>query len=311
MVRIIGSTCVGSFSSPWLEYCVASVYNVVDQVVVANGGYERLNPTVDNKMLERESKALKEIDVNGKITEVKGDWKFAKFVNPERDTIAARNMSIGIQTAFARGAEAILEFKCDQIFYKSVKLLRTLDERIELQKRTGMVGSVTVLTKHSGYQFWEYTNFVGDLWSVPEKLKDKGCDDGPRFFKPTETDYFSGQGQPAIRAEQFCTDLIQAAHMRDVYPEKYSKAEWEQFGYERAWAHLSCQNAVMEHAINREQGRKMTPEEIEKIARASGRGIATQKGVPLHSINDPRSAKAPPLAALTEPLQYIKQGYPL
>jgi len=292
-VKIVASTCVGTFTSPWLEYTIASIYNVVDEIIVVNGGYDLKNPSIDNKKLERESKVIKEIDINGKITEVRGDWNLVKYAKPETETIAARNMSIGIQIAYYRNPDATLEIKCDQVFYPTVKRIHQLD-----------------LNQHSGYQFWEYTNFIGGLYSVPKEQKHKGCDDGARLFKPCETDYYNGQGQPMIRAEQFCVDFIQTGHMRMVYPDKYSKEEKLEFAYERAWAHLMCQNSINEHPINQREGRKLTLDEIEKMAREQARSIVEAKGIPLHLVDDPRSPKEPPPAALMEPLEYITRGYP-
>lgn len=252
------------------------------------------NPGINNKKVERESKVIKEIDVNGKITEVRGDWGLVKYAKPETETVAARNMSIGIQVAYYRRPDAVLEIKCDQVFYPTAKRLPFLD-----------------LNQHSGYQFWEFTNQVYNLFQVPKELKHQGCDDGARLFRPSETDYYMGQGQPMLSAEQFCVDFIQTGHMRLIYPDKYTKEEKLQFAYERAWAHLMCQNSINEHPINQQEGRKLTSEEIEKMARDSARGVVESKGIPLHLVDDPRSPKHPPsICLLEDPVEYIKRGYP-
>lgn len=294
-INIVASTCIGTFTSPWLEYAIASIYNIVDEVIVVNGGYDINNPSVNNKKLERESKAIKEIDINGKITEVLGDWKLVKYANPETETVAARNMSMGVQVAYYRNPDAILEIKCDQVFYPTAKRIPYLD-----------------LNQHSGYQFWEYTYFIGNLFQVFNEIKPRGCDDGARLFRPSETDYYNGQGQPIIRAEQFCVDFIQTGHLKLVYPDKYTKEEKLQFAYERAWGHLMCQNSIGEHAVNVKEGRKLTLEEIDKMARDAAKGVVNAKGIPLHLVNDPRSPKEPPpICLFKDPVKYIKRGYPL
>jgi len=149
------------------------------------------------------------------------------------------------------------------------------------------------------------------LFHVPKELKHQGYDDGARLFRPSETDFYIGQGQPMIKAEQFGVDFIQTGHMRYIYPQTYTKIQWEQFAYERAWAHLWCQNSINEHPTNRNENRKLSLEEIEEKARSAGRGLVEAKGIPLHLIDDPLSPKhPPPVCLMKDPVEYIKRGYP-
>jgi len=297
MTKIIAFTAVGSYPSFWLEYGVASVYNVVDEIMVVNGGlqgYSKPALSNDNYPLKREHEVLKDLDIDKKIVEMPASWDYAYPVCQKgREELRARNLTIGMLSAYNRGADWILKFDSDQVFYTSVKQIRDLAEKKE----------------HLGYIFWNYTDFVGDLYHI-DGIKEEGTSDGSQFYRKGACQGYGGQGAPRI-VEQFPHPEIKTAHLRRVVPENISEKEKYQFYFDRSLYHIWSQNEINEHPINRNEGRKLTFEEMRSMAEGEAKHNAKSIGkYHVDGVKHPNVAICPPAVCLMSPSAYVKGGHP-
>jgi len=290
---IVAVTTIGTYTAPWVEYGVASIYNVADAVLVVNGGYDINDPSIDDKMLQRESKALRRIDIHNKITEVHGTWDKAKRVDPEKEDLRARNWAIAYQHELTQSANAVLGIHGDQAFYPSAISIPSVN-----------------LNLYSGYQFFMYEDFYYDLHHIlhmpPEKQKQDPCSDAPIYWRPHPQDTSWRQGSPKINADQFPCHVVKAAHLRQIAPEGY---DLKQILFERYWHHNYGTSRIGEHPAG-----KLTLDQVIEIAKQQAKSVASGDGK--ISIYDKRvrdrltTPPRPPPVCLTDPLKYVEEGEP-
>jgi len=294
-MKITGITAVGSYPSYWLEYCISSVYNCVDEIVVVNGGLDDVvYPRRDDAMLKRESAVLRQIDKDNKIIEIKPSWDIAPpQINNKTSELRARNLSIATQIAHERGADWILKFDSDQVLYPTVKDLRVL-----------------TLCDSRGYQFWQMPDFIGDVYHINDGYQNRNpFDDGVKFYKAHLDVRYGGQGA-IIGAVQTPCDGIQSAHFRRIVPENISERDKKDFFFRRAYYHIWSQNIINEHPVNQKEGRKLQDSEMLSMALQEAESHMKEIGsINIRECTD--LINIPPLACLMKPLEYITGGYPL
>ena len=103
-MKIIGVSTCGSYES-WAKWAIASLYNIVDEIIVINGGIDVNDPDgPDNIPLTREVRQLKEIDVKQKITQIKPSWDKVKFAKKETcEAGRGRNISLAFNMLMLLG----------------------------------------------------------------------------------------------------------------------------------------------------------------------------------------------------------------
>ena len=101
-IKIVGCTTVGSYNT-WAAWTVASFYNIVDAVVVINGGFDFNDLSKGDAVpLERERQQLKELDINNKVIQIRPDWDKIRFAKKGRDeTGRARNIELAFSYSYA------------------------------------------------------------------------------------------------------------------------------------------------------------------------------------------------------------------
>lgn len=290
MVKLVAITAVGTFGYPWLQHAVAAIYNIVDEIVVVNAGFSD-DFSRDDVPLERESKAIKEIDVNGKIFETSDVYwgrpaegvdvnepRAYWGVRSDADGVAARNFTIANRIALDRGAEWILRVCADQVFYENARLIPQY------------------IAKHPscGYQFLEHDGWALDIY---HRFKDAESivSDGALLYRTTPGDCHIGGCAPMIQPQTLAEGVedICTAHFRDAYPdwtidkikEEVHKKMWKRW-------HMNLRKKASQQEI------EMTATEKEKLW--------------WKSIEEEReSAKIPPpLICKTGSLKYIREGRP-
>jgi len=214
MKKIVAITGVGTYPVPWLEYGIASIYNHVDEIVVVNSGYNFPLFTEYDVPLPEVSSMLREIDENGKIHEIQQvTWeKVAKYGNEidrNREGIRALGMTYANDIAgYELGADWILKFDSDQVFFPNVKNIR------ELVKDD----------TPDGYQFLEYKSYhiSPQTMAVGREAQDVSHNDGTKLYKfPGQNgkrQYFYGEGAITHYREQAPSDAVTTAHLRECYP---------------------------------------------------------------------------------------------
>lgn len=211
-MKIIGITGVGTYPVPWLSYGLASIYHAVDEIVVVNSGYNFPLFTEYDVPLPEATETIKELDVNGKIHDVQHvTWeKAAKYgpeLQPEREGIRAIGMTYANDVANDLGADWILRFDSDQVFFPNVKNVR----------------EVIAEAKTGGFQFLEYKAY----WLSPNLMLKGGevsNSDGAKLFKAMNTEpkvgrqWYVGEGAIVHWREQTPSDAITTGHFREVCP---------------------------------------------------------------------------------------------
>lgn len=209
-MKIVGITGIGTYPVPWLKYGLASIYNVVDEIVVVNSGYNFPFFTEYDVPLLEESQMMKELDVNGKIREIQHvTWEKASKFGPEllesREGIRALGMTYANDVANDLGADWILRFDSDQVFFPNVKKVR------ELAKGD----------KGDGFQFLEYKAY----WISPNTMVKGGevsHSDGAKFYQSIgqqgQRQWFAGEGAIVHYRPQFPNKEVTTGHFREVHP---------------------------------------------------------------------------------------------
>jgi hypothetical protein len=278
----------------WLKWTVASIYNIVDKVIIANGGYDPYNPEAgDDLPLKRELQQLKEIDIDTKIIQLKPRWNYVDgIIKKGRDeTGRSRNMTHAMRACYEDGADWILKLDSDQIAHTDMTR-----EELELLVNNG----------HTGYTFAQYAEFHRE-WNEIMALPGKWTDDGALFFKAHLTAHAGTQGSPGI-GEEFPIYDIHTFNMRSICPEDVDEYEYH---FKRFWYHTWGPNEIGEHEVNRKEKRKLTFNEIFEIADQRARSMLESVGRSKEAFNnDERFPPYKPLVVEMGSLEYIKAGYP-
>ncbi len=296
-MKITAISLCGTYPS-WTAYAIGSVYNVVDEIIVVNSGYnidqpelgckfpEKYNqeqlskfPDIDNKLLIFDGLDHNSLDERYRI-----DYTINEFGRAGNATFANR-------LARERDADWILHVASDQVFYSSL----TLPKLVCLMQ-----------LNHDGYRFWQYADFVYDL-NHHGQLPGNGTDDGSLFYKTKPDQMYGGQGAPGIYTEQFEIDYIQTAHLRHVPPPGISLKE---YAFARTWYHTWAPNEIMEHGYNQTTKKKFTKEEVLNYARNTSDDFlrSNYRGYKLGEINDKKAPKDIPEIIKVGIEEYILAG---
>ena len=293
-MKIIGVTCCGAYES-WLKWTVASIYNMVDEIIVINGGIDINDPDgPDNIPLAREIRQLKDIDVEQKITQIKPSWDKVKFAKKETcEAGRGRNISLAFQYAYAAGADWIYKLDSDQIVHNITR--ENLDDLSESGDRLGI----------TGYRFAEYADFFR-RYDRAQALPDNFTDDGSLFFKANKQAWATGQGSPVHYSDQREIHDLRTFHMRRINPPDLNEYIYH---YKRFYYHLWGPNSILELGENKTLGRKLTHEEIVKKAKAQTKALITSCGKPKSHFSSEKFPPHKPKIIDMGCKEFIKQGY--
>jgi len=223
----------GGFS-PWFPYTLASIYHAVDKIVVTNGGYNWDTPReeVYNVPSERITKYIKQLDIRGKVVELR-NWTVndlkckmvfmtQKKANEIRDRIGKEPVwgdirSVGLQLSFEKafelGASKILRIDDDQIVYpEEAKLLRELPPVLCYQYE--LVGSYP--------------------WRMSDPPPATPWNDAPYTFNVTGLErVVHGGSACSASSSRVYTDKVHALHLRYANPIDATDEEKYEHFYKR------------------------------------------------------------------------------
>lgn len=302
-IEIVGVTTCGTYPS-WVEYTVGSFYNHVDKIVVINSGYDVNNPEKGAYVrLEREHLALKEIDIHNKIIEITPSIEdinelFSSLCNFDKDEFG-RTTNITLSTKIAES----LDMSSDKIKY----ILKLDSDQILYQiTRNELENVIRDNPTKTGFRFAQLADYYHDFEHIGA-LPDMITNDGSLFYKSMENQRYCGQGSPVTNVDQHEILTIKTSHMRRITPPNANI--YEHF-YKRQWYHTFGPNSINEHGYNRENNKKLTLEQIQKIAHYDAIYIMKDSGTLIKKLPfDERIPYKPPLICKMTPLEYIKKGY--
>jgi len=239
-MKIVGIVTVGTYPVPWLKYCLASIYHIVDRIIVVNSGYNFPYFTEYDHPLADATHAIKQIDINGKIDEVQhARFESCDLVQSEREGLRALGGTFASEYARKYSPEWLLQFDSDQVFFANVRNIHQLTTK-----------------DTDGYQFLQYLAYWITPWHcIPPELL-SSYSDGAKFYryggKGGERQWWLGEGGIMNYREQKPCDLVTTAHFRECYPTPkgqppdYDSAFYYQF--RRAMFHLFDRNRL--HKLN-------------------------------------------------------------
>jgi hypothetical protein len=229
-MKITAISCIGTYPTH-IDHTIASLYHLVDEVVIINGGYDvdDINKG-DNLPLERDTKLLREIDIDHKIRIFSPTWEAAKHAKRGSEEAGrGRNLSLAVQTAYRLGADWVLKTDADILFDHTVTkemLLRLIEN-----SDNGRIG----------YRFgmWElygdYSHYQGlPTWAPEDDQNYPSSNDAPQFYKVSDQDWYVGGGAPVVQAHIIPCQTVNCFHVRSCPPIDCSPYE---YFYKRFWYH--------------------------------------------------------------------------
>lgn len=247
MRKLVGILACGTFYCPWTPFCIASIYNVVDELIIVNGGYDMNSPSIDehNVPLEQVSRDIEKLDVDSKIVEVKNysiddlTHKFVVTTQRRADSegleewfdVRGLNITLANEIAVKRGATDILKIDSDQVCYADVTA-RNLDIVI------GGKHPFKLRQESNGCIFHQ-TEFVGDCGEGLQNhlylpKPSSAYNDSVFMYHASLSDYYLGGGGPMIGPREN-TDKYHCAHLRHANPAWLSREEKLEHFYGRFW----------------------------------------------------------------------------
>lgn len=205
-----GILCCGSYYSPWTPYTLASIYGVCDRIVVVNAGFDLRDPKVEKNdvPLERVSKDVKWLDVEGRVIEVKDVSRLKRKypVTSQKEAnrlglkewydLRGRNMTLASEVAYYEGATMVLRIDSDQVCYWDVLGLRGRREALIL------------------YQY----EFQGDVFHLAEPGPSSPWNDSVYYYRIHPDDWYVGGLAPVIHADRQESRDYHCAHLRQANP---------------------------------------------------------------------------------------------
>jgi hypothetical protein len=219
-MKLVGIMCIGTYYSPWFPYTVASIYHVCDQIVVVNGGYDINNPKDDvyNVPLEKVAEDIKDLDINGKIVQVRDttndgphrlkNLKTQVQMDNDHDSnaydIRGFNMSLANTRAMDLGADWILKIDTDQAVYNDARRIKD---------------------HMDSWTFNQY-EFCLDIRHLSVPGPTTPYHDSVFTYRPDRADFYNGGGSPAVvHDDRKGTEEFHAAHLRQANPDDITEDE--------------------------------------------------------------------------------------
>jgi len=239
-MKLVGILSIGTYWSPWFPFCIASIYPICDEIIVVNGGFDLKNPCRDewNIPLERVSREIATLDVDGKIVEVKDfslediEHKAPLITQAEASKqgmaqtgailvwrgdwydMRGLGLTLANEVAVKKRADIILKIDSDQVCYK---------DAIGLRKET------------QGLILHQY-EFLGDVFHLTEPPPASPWNDSVFTYLAKAGQYYGGGGAPCIApATREPISKYHCAHLRYANPLFSSLEERFQHFFGRLW----------------------------------------------------------------------------
>lgn len=307
-MKTIGLTTCGGFKAWWLAHGVASVYNLIDEMIVAIGG-----PGVNQEYLKP---MLKEVDPNGKVRFIYPTWQEAPdYINPGRDDVRSLNKTVAVQEAHKRGADWIIAFDCDMVYYETLgPVVR------ELINKDGNSYRFTMITLSPDLY---HTDFLMP-WDSNMAMADSQYS-YLTLFRSYANLYYGGcahigTDRAGAHFPQTTDRRVTLAHLWAVTPNPYDRAAyifekfyWSQYVHQQTRLPNGKTGLNLDHVLSHQELCDMAMDRLRARLDADAQSPPNGR-IPLGSLEDCRVPKAPPLVLqdpyLTSPLKYIEANLP-
>lgn len=285
---LVACTGVGQYND-WLLYSTASIYNVVDAIVIADG-------SPFGHFQDRYMNDFEKLDIEAKIKYVEVDWKYPPHPYAEDlglpidkdDFSSGRVMKAACDEARRLGCDRILAYAPDHVFDESVKATPKLPLNVDSYR----------------CHYYEMLDFdkVPKVLSPEEYLRKL---EDPTFssciFLMSQKGSFWGlEGSPAEVSEQKTIRYIWFGHYRDFSPK----------GWDRTVEYLTERGRYRVHIYNRagKFDHFLTEKEEEEWIESYVRGyVHTLKNQETWGIGE-KLGLPRPIGAVKDSFKYVKDG---
>ena len=137
-MKIFGILATGTYFSPWTPFTLASIYAIVDGIIVVNAGFDLDDPKLSESSVPvpEVTETIEHLDVQNKIIEIT-DTSILKRKRPLMSQKLAntlkldqwydprgRNMTLASEVAYSMGAKKVLRIDSDQVVFRDALNLR-------------------------------------------------------------------------------------------------------------------------------------------------------------------------------------------
>jgi len=290
---LIGCTCVGEYSD-WLHHSIASIYNVVDKIVIADS-------SPFGHFVDRYINKLKKFpNAESKIHIIFEDWMYPP--HPYAKGLPQDPLNFGIGRiansacveARRLGATQILWFFSDHIFSPTIKKIKGIPEGVDRR-----------------CQYWNFASFehVELLFRDEEyetRLKERNGQSDfevSMFCMNRNAGWEGNEAAPRNVGSQINRRDIWFAHPRDFCPDK--DRLWD-YLYERFKVRIRIRN------LNGEYDKQLSEEEEEEKVKVDVEGCIHSLGLRLGNKRKVGEHLAAPYTpeAMLNPYKYVEEGKP-
>jgi hypothetical protein len=307
-MKIIGLTTCGGFKAWWLAHGLASIYNLIDEMIVSVGG-----PGRDQNYL---NSMLKEVDPNGKVVYVFPSWQNAPYyINPGRDDIRSLNKTAAVNLACTHGADWIIAFDCDMICYEQIGPVTR-----DLVQKDGNSYRFSLITLSPDLYHTDYLM----PWDTNQEMADSQYSYLTLFRSYPDLYYAGcahiGTDRAGVHFPQTTDRRVALAHLWSVTPNPidrvsyiFEKMYWSQFVHQTAKLPDGRTGLGFDRVLSHDELCKLAEDRLR--CRLIADSLVPPNGcIPLGSLNDPRVPQAPPLVLqepyLSNPIKFIQAGLP-
>lgn len=288
---LVGCSGVGQYSD-WLLYSTASVYNVVDAIVIADG-------SPFGHFQDRYMRDLKRLDVEGKITFIEVDWKYPEHPYAEdlglpidkEDYSSGRVMKAATDEARKIGCDRILWYSPDHVFDESIRDAPKLTQYDSYRSHYyGMADFDTVIRFCSDEDYLKRLESPDFQSSI--------------FLMPREGGFHGLEGQPSGVSAQTTVRHIWFGHYSDFSPKGWERTVEKLHERGRYRVHILNRAGKFDHFLSEEEEEEWVANYVNgyihsvKDNRIKGRKVGEKLGLPR------------PIRVVKDPFKYVKEGHP-
>lgn len=285
---LVGCSGVGQYSD-WLLYSTASIYNVVDRIVISDG-------SPFGHFQERYIEDLERLDIENKITFIEEDWKYPRHPHAEDlglpidddNYSSGRIMKSATDEARKLGATRLLWFSSDHVFDESVRC-------------------ATKLTVHDSYRCHYYNmvgfNKAGFCWTDEYYSKKLGDPDFQSciFLLPGNGWFHGLEGMPQGVTEQYTVRFVWFCHYVSFSPCGWSRTVEMLRERGKYRAHIYNRSGMFNRLLSEEEEECWVKDYVDKYVRlkdSGSRDVGERFGLP-------RAARV-----VKDPYKYVEEGWP-
>jgi hypothetical protein len=242
-MKIVGICSIGTYYSPWFPYTLASIYNVCDEIVVTNFGYDISDPRLHTLVpLQQVSDDIQHLDL---------DLKVHEFVEPDYNNMITKAPLMTEREAMLKMAKFWYDLRGLSLTKANEEALKLgADWILKIDSDEALYPDIAHIREHlnndiNGYKFYQYelTGEIGKDLPVyrTDPPPDSPYNDSSFIYKTMPGQWYAGGAAPCLNLighDRIDSDIAHCAHLRYANSAYLTEdAKFKHF-YERTWFRL-------------------------------------------------------------------------